>query len=187
MYALYVCLRCMLYNSIGSYNPSGFSTSKPYMKRAMSALVLTNRSTPGKNIHTLHVAAPITRIKWRPQIKEASTKSSFIPLTQASTEVVDEHDAMLIVSTGPSGAAGGNGSLELWSFHRPFLALSKVEGHISGAVVDFVCLPKPMSDEMGVIAMWQHTLSVGRDGRCLIQSLAKGIYLDKIQRCKAWF
>ena len=140
----------------------------------MSALVLNHRPSPGKNIHTLHIAAPVTRIKWRPPIKSAGFHGLLTVVGHNSSVDIDPHDAMLFVSTGPSGAGGGNGSLELWSFHRPFLALSRVEGHLSGAVVDFSCLPKAVSDEIGVRAFWQYILSVGRDGRCLIQNLATG-------------
>ena len=47
---------------------------------------------------------------------------------------------MLAVATAPiSGTnAGGAGSIELWSYHRPFMALSVVEGHHHGAVTDFI-------------------------------------------------
>jgi len=112
---------------------------------------------------------------------------------------------MLAVATAPmSGAAfGGAGQLSLWSWNRPFMALSVVNGHTEGAVTDFVWLdtPKPeerddandylydgmddmeeMTRDLGEVkindgrglGVWQHLLSVGRDGRCLIQSLAKG-------------
>ena len=152
---------------------------------------------------------------------------------------------MIAIATQPvKGRAGGNGLLSLWSYYRPFMALSVVEGHQEGAVTDFVWLDTPrtishpmvlaqsqlfkrhFSDEhgrssirasaegvsrspsihvglpLGVRRMqsgagsddglldfeedeglesgrlagkvWQHVLSVGRDGRCLIQSFAKG-------------
>lgn len=129
---------------------------------------------------------------------------------------------MLAVSTAPikGASAGGNGLLGLWSFRRPFMPLSIVEGHTEGNVTDFVWLDTPSAestqqkyedhelslrsrelysqtqslgmlkppkahrhysegDEEPLSAMstkgtWQHVLSVGRDGRCILQSFARG-------------
>jgi hypothetical protein len=151
--------------------------------------------------------------------------------------VLDAHDSMLAVATARLTSAGGSGMLSLWSFHRPFMPLSVVEGHEEGAVADFVWLqtpqlrPKtkkqpnlkppefnmssrsdprrsrkaqvpPSHDETIVIrssgrgdtesilfdnkekdedksdpsesSIWQHILSIGRDGRCILQSLTRG-------------
>lgn len=162
---------------------------KTAMKRTMSATMIGPRSSPGRNIHTLHIAAPVTRFKWRPFTDHDRSRSR---LTPASSNLIDldAHEAMMIVSTAPiSGAVGGNGSIELWTFHRPFLALSKVEGHEEGAVTDFVCLSQVFEEThiqhsknqlMHSKYLWQHTLSVGRDGKCLIQNLARGMYVTSL-------
>lgn len=189
----------------------------------------------------------MTRLAWRPP-------AFSYPLDDADLAATDPHDGMIAIATQPvKGRAGGNGLLSLWSHHRPFMALSVVEGHQEGAVTDFVWLDTPrktshpmvpaqsqflkrhLSDEhgrpsihpqrsdsrgrasvegisrspslhvglsLGVRRMhsgagsddgllnseedegpgsgrlagkvWQHVLSVGRDGRCLIQSFARG-------------
>lgn len=129
----------------------------------------------------------------------------------------------------------------MWTFHRPFMALSVVEGHIEGAVADFVWLQSPVrirrpngngsnqrptptggakkvvsdyklhkasqnvsdaslfrpggrgrerspseidddstggdgetKDSSRYLSVWQHVLSVGRDGRCILQSFTRG-------------
>lgn len=144
---------------------------------------------------------------------------------------------MLAVATAPvkGASAGGAGLLALWSYQRPFMPLSVVQGHREGAVTDFDWLDTPSQDtsitgspprpvftdskrgarrgqhfdptsnethrsgssrvpgvssehdsDLGLhdhsevddidkpIGIWQHALSVGRDGRCLIQSFVRG-------------
>jgi hypothetical protein len=146
---------------------------------------------------------------------------------------------MLAVASARLTSAGGSGTLSLWSFHRPFMALSVVEGHKEGAVADFVWLETPQvsrrsrkpsrispsdsnlsasrhdsrriikmqmapsqeeailirsagrnevdsilfdskdkegDDDKGQVSssIWQHVLSVGRDGQCLLQSFVRG-------------
>jgi hypothetical protein len=130
---------------------------------------------------------------------------------------------MLAVSTAPikGASAGGNGLLGLWSFRRPFMPLSIVEGHTEGNVSDFVWIDTPsvewtqqtyeeqelmslrsrelysQTQTLGILkpnkthrhhsegdeephnamstkGTWQHVLSVGRDGRCILQSFARG-------------
>lgn len=146
---------------------------------------------------------------------------------------------MMAVATAPikGASAGGAGILALWSYHRPFMPLSVVQGHKDGAVTDFEWLETPVNDarqtsssaklgtskdskrgyrrgtaEPGAdplyrssssrlpgnsahevdamlydnseveevesaVDIWQHVLSVGRDGRCLIQSFVRGMFL----------
>lgn len=139
---------------------------------------------------------------------------------------------MLAVATAPAGGANawGQGTVGLWSYHRPFMPLSVVKGHLEGAVTDFMWFDTPpilnahntnisttrdenydlhqhhsvlsstsnnnqnirmnasssfdrfkIEDINGQIVdltitggTWQHILSVGKDGRCLLQSLARG-------------
>jgi len=79
------------------------------------------------------------RLEWRPP------NNANVFLHSPSEDFIDHHDAMLAVATAPISATnyGGAGSIELWSYHRPFMALSIVEGHQDGAVTDFVWLDIP--------------------------------------------
>jgi WD repeat-containing protein 24 len=142
----------------------------------------------------------------------------------------DRHESMLAVATAPIKGvnAGGSGLVALWTWNRPFMPLSVVDGHQVGAVQDFFWLDTPHPDSrMGSsrphlatqdgrrgrktpdesfrirgmtshdietisstndradaedreacqdkgLCVWQHVLSVGRDGRCLIQSFERG-------------
>jgi hypothetical protein len=108
---------------------------------------------------------------------------------------------MIAVSTAPIKGtnAGGVGSVSLWTFHRPYMPLSIVEGHQDGTITDFDWLETPQTspatynpsdtpmdgtqlNEMnsflvgmwGCARIWQHVISVGRDGNCLVQSLVRG-------------
>jgi len=169
-------------------------------------------------IHVLYISASVTKVMWRPP---------------TGTHVgVDIHASMLAVATAPikGASAGGNGLLGLWSFHRPFMPLSVVEGHKAGAVTDFVWLDTPQNEIMkrrqeehqalemqkspmhhdrsvhhlqspdlskfskpnklrhisegnlneesisylSTEGTWQHVLSVGRDGQCILQSFVRG-------------
>jgi WD repeat-containing protein 24 len=127
-------------------------------------------------LHVLSVSASVSRIRWRPVANVAARDGE------------DRHDAMLAVATAPikGASAGGAGTLSLWSFHRPYMPLSVVEGHRDGTVVDFDWLDTPQPSygihfgdlnrygSSGPAQLWQHVISVGRDGHCLIQSLVRG-------------
>jgi len=78
-------------------------------------------SCPVEILHRLAIAASVTRLRWRPPA----------PKSLATLDNADRHESMLAVATAPvqGGAGGGSGLLALWSFHRPFMALSIVEGH----------------------------------------------------------
>lgn len=160
-------------------------------------------------LHVLSISASVTRLRWRPPANE-----KFV------LEDEDRHDSMMAVATAPikGASAGGSGVLALWSYNRPYMPLSIVEGHKEGAVTDFDWLDTPQhqhrpdrgrssrtplgategstsrlpgsalhevdailydNSERGdefdkPVGIWQHVLSVGRDGRCLIQSFARG-------------
>jgi len=210
--------------------------------------------------HVLAVAAGVKRVKWRPPAlvtdyhhqqqqnnqQDASETTTATVGMEGGTlwmgsgggggsdpEFGDRHESMLVVATAPvkGETSGGSGLVALWSYHRPYMPLSIVEGHKEGAVVDFAWLQTPVSQatsrqvtmsgsmtssptrqqrpnrsnhhasvpayqmgedhfvsELDVAggnsslydsknkegAIWQHILSVGKDGRCLIQSLARG-------------
>jgi hypothetical protein len=146
-----------------------------------------------KNIlHVLSISASVTRIRWRPVSNDKCL----------AKDGEDRHDAMIAVATSQikGASAGGSGLLSLWSYHRPYMPLSVVEGHKEGAVVDFDWLDTPQNDKSlgavnvsshevdsilydgngqtdeieGSFRIWQHVISVGRDGCCLVQSLVRG-------------
>ena len=160
-------------------------------------------------LHVLSISASVTRVRWRPLVND--------PL---GPDDMDRHESMLAVATAPikGASSGGTGLLMLWSWNRPFMPLSVVEGHKEGAVTGFHWLDTPASDlskrqqarkgnemvtstfrtssrvpgskthevdailfensehdgDSDMLGVWQHVLSVGRDGRCLVQSFARG-------------
>lgn len=174
-------------------------------------------SSMAKNLHTLSISAPVTGILWRPP----ANTNGYFPNKESDVGMnsncykVDHHDAILAISTASTGGAnvGGKGCVGLWSFHRPFMPLSLVEGHSEGAVTEFLWVDTPdrwesykndnynsygnfhnttfspswildskhsptskevPTDIDSLQGMWQHILSVGRDGKCLLQSFARG-------------
>jgi len=197
----------------------GFQTRSFSSSPATSTLNTSRHksSSPKNLLHVLATLASVTRLRWRPPAYES------FPL-----ESDDRHGAMLAVATAPvkGASAGGAGLLALWSYHRPFMPLSVVQGHKDGAVTDFDWLDTPLRDarqkvshsirgsggqhsqniitdssersrlaiggsgfygnDTGLydhneaentykpVGIWQHVLSVGRDGRCLIQSFVRG-------------
>ena len=185
-----------------------------------------------RTLHVLSISAAVTKLRWRPPSGE---KYSAVD----TVDEVDRHDSMLAVATARLTSAGGSGILSLWSFHRPFMPLSVVEGHEEGAVTDFFWLDTPEVDRKAAISasllqtaaglapgtrdsrrnrkgqivpatydyadslrstgraelesmlaeqrerekdvrvgIWQHVLSVGRDGRCVLQSFARGKHVS---------
>jgi WD repeat-containing protein 24 len=189
--------------------------------------------------YVLSISASVTQVRWRPpSIENLGMRVSDESSAEEDEEEIDPHVSMLAVATARLTSAGGSGALSLWSFHRPFMALSSAEGHMEGAVSDFVWLQSPLTiprsnkssftpgmgstnpgsdsrlrraastisegsiyrppgkarerassdlcnegnnggdGEAGMssesLSVWQHVLSVGRDGRCLVQSFARG-------------
>ena len=199
----------------------GLSAGSGSGLRSLSFSLLNSsrhKASPVPQIHVLTVSATVTRLKWRPPACEP------LPL-QGGVPEIDRHASMLAVATAPIKGAtdGGSGVLALWTYNRPFMPLSVVEGHQLGAVTDFFWLDtpspefpllqetnnshknvddvdaglarprirglvshgsdtvadKPGADEKDTkdgLFVWQHVLSVGRDGQCLIQSFARGIF-----------
>jgi hypothetical protein len=196
-----------------------------------------HKASPDNTLHVLSVSTSVTKIRWRPPAFD-----SFLTAGEEEDNV-DRHDSMLAVATARLASAGGSGVLSLWSYNRPFMPLSVVEGHEEGAVTDFVWLDTPQVNqkskngsklaqaesearrlrmnqnpslqdtfegrstgrevestlfdnkgkekdavkaESSSVYIWQHVLSVGRDGRCLLQSFARGafFYLEPELR---WF
>jgi WD repeat-containing protein 24 len=218
-----------------SFSPTSIGVSSAHSGnpgRSTSGLSIGGRpktSASAFSRHVLSISASVTQVRWRPPSYD------LIPVTDISEEgEVDRHDSMLVVATARLTSVGGSGVLSLWSFNRPYMALSVVEGHDLGAVADFVWLQTPTndpkatsisagvssdptmansnsdllrrrkkggtmddsmagrrsnrvreadtiveagSDAIGVLpssCIWQNLLSVGKDGRCIIQSLARG-------------
>ena len=174
-----------------SWSNNGGGTSPHYNPTFASTLMKPGASSRHhKNaafteLYELSVAAQVEKLRWRPPNKNFADR--FI---SGSDAVADHHGAMLAIATSPaSGAASGrHGTVSLWSYHRPFMPLSIVEGHKDGAVTDFLWLDSPeIEEEEGYIlpayddgkisslaGTWQHVLSIGKDGRCIVQSFARG-------------
>lgn len=212
----------------------GSGSGQPLPTRTLSFSVLNATRSKASSVNMLHVltvSATVTRLKWRPPAFEN------MPNMDEDKAEVDRHEPMLAVATAPikGASAGGSGVLGLWSYHRPFMPLSVLEGHKVGAVSDFFWLDTPHPDSQTMVppakssgtsgpdyrgsrkmsddtdsqmrprmhgatmhesdsqsiydrpdvedaelydksglGVWQHILSVGRDGQCLIQSFARG-------------
>ena len=91
--------------------------------------------------HVLHISASVTQVRWRPPSNDFVSSSTNEKLLVDT--MVDRHDTMLAVATARQTSAGGSGTLSLWSFHRPYMSLSIVEGHQEGAISDFVWIQTP--------------------------------------------
>lgn len=147
-------------------------------------------------LHVLSITAAVTRVKWRPPSGDIDNG-------------MDRHHCMLAIATQQLKGVGSGGSsfLGLWTYNRPFMPLSVMEGHNEGSVTDFDWLetPQPVvrrprkpaeaaehlrrglsgtnlegysrdiaDPNISQASIWQHTISVGRDGLCLIQSFVRG-------------
>jgi WD repeat-containing protein 24 len=86
-------------------------------------------------LHDLYVSAAVTRLRWRPPSNDT------IVTTGIDNKIgeVDRHESMLAIATAPvkGAVAGGSGILSLWSYNRPYMPLSVLEGHLEGNVADF--------------------------------------------------
>lgn len=124
------------YSRISSFSaPTGHTTK---LKRSVSFLQSSLRSHKSSTAqNTLSVSSPVCKLKWRPP-------SSFKSRIKQENNI-DHHIAMLAIATAPAGGANawGQGHVALWSYHRPFMPLSVVEGHLEGAVTDFIWLDTP--------------------------------------------
>jgi len=191
-------------------NPAGHTQSS--LKSLSFSLLNSSRhkSSSVSMLYVLTVSATVTRLKWRPPANVT------LPTIQGEELNSDLHESMIAVATAPikGASAGGSGVLSLWTYNRPFMPLSVLEGHQVGAVTDFYWLdtprpdsPLPRSSRSGThginehlrgpgghgmnesdieggdntlakrgMGVWQHVLSVGRDGQCLIQSFARGSF-----------
>ena len=146
------------------------------VRRVTSATGLSHsRQRKKPPLHVLHISAPVTRIRWRPPAVKSDC---------------NYHDSMIAVATASiyGANAGGNGSVGLWSYHRPFMPISVCEGHLDGAVSDFAWArdlsketiasgsteEKLSSNRESYTREWQTIITVGRDGRILLQKFSHG-------------
>jgi hypothetical protein len=157
-----------------------------------------------KHLHELQLPSQVEKVHWRPPKRpmNASDRSHF--LRSPENVVPDHHEAMLAVATTVTGAtSGGSGKVYLWSCHRPFMPLSIVNGHMIKSVADFIWLDTPDVEDdeslfqttlnskrksssffdytqevdentADLVGTWQHVLTVGKDGKCLVQSFCRG-------------
>jgi hypothetical protein len=229
---LIICvLTGFVYSLFGSQqNTPGVNNMLLLNSLTMSSMSTLNSSrhkgTPKALLHTLSISAAVTVLRWRPPAGDL-----FV------LEDEDRHNSMLSVATAPINVSGGSGQVSLWSYNRPFMPLSVVEGHKEGAVTDFDWLDTPQPEQAQAptgrssaskqsaavdsrrfrrgeisdgsesthfrtasrvsggsshgadsilfdngesedvnkpVGIWQHVLSVGRDGCCLLQSFARG-------------
>lgn len=215
---LLYCGTPALLQMLSSYGLSAAAGTGPLRSLSFSLLNSSrHKASSVSQLHVLTVSATVTRLKWRPPANDP------LPIQGGGPEI-DRHDSMLAVATAPIKGAtdGGSGVLALWTYHRPFMPLSVVEGHQAGAVTDFFWLDTPSPEnsllpetklshknvdeiDAGVVrprirglvsqgsetvsskvrgddkdvkdglSVWQHILSVGRDGQCLVQSFARGM------------
>ncbi|MGK3754642.1 MAG: hypothetical protein ACI8RD_006951 [Bacillariaceae sp.] len=119
----------------------------------------TKSKTSGFSKHVLSISASVTQVRWRPPSNDFLPSSSDSTTTTNNNNnsnstslygddpkqevMADRHDSMLAVATARLTSAGGSGALSLWSYNRPYMSLSIVEGHEDGAIADFVWLKTP--------------------------------------------
>lgn len=120
-------------STVGSQSTAG-SISPVKRIASGNGLSSTRHNKKKQPLHVLNIAAPVTRIQWRPVEDTNDTQSN-------------QHGSMIAVATSSiyGANAGGNGAVGLWSFHRPFMPISVCEGHKDGAVVDFAWADRPMN------------------------------------------
>ena len=99
-----------------------------------------HKAAPKNLRHVLSISASVTRLRWRPPANDTLNDDG------DDEDEEDRHHSMLAVATAPikGASAGGSGMLALWSYYRPYMPLSVVEGHRDGAVTDFAWLDTPL-------------------------------------------
>lgn len=156
-----------------------------------------------KHIYELQLPSQVEKVHWRPPKRPVNALDRSHFLKSPENVVPDHHEAMLAVATTVTGAtSGGSGKVYLWSCHRPFMPLSIVDGHKIKSVADFIWLDTPDIEDdespfrsilaskrassffdytqdveenaVNLVGTWQHVLTVGKDGKCLVQSFCRG-------------
>ena len=138
-------------------------SNSPVKRSGSSGILSQCRKKKLPPLHALNIAAPVTRLKWKPA-----------------------DDSLIAVATSSiyGANAGGHGNLGLWSIHRPFMPISVLEGHTEGAVTDFAwaedqasiaTIEEKQSNSVDpFVGKWKTVLTVGRDGQCLLQDFTYG-------------
>lgn len=177
-------------------NLNDFGVRTPQPPAPQTGIQMTprrERERVSKHVYELAVAEQVEKLRWRPP------KRSIVPGERSP--LTDKHEAMLAVATTVGGATGGHGKVYLWSYHRSFMPLSIVDGHKEKCVADFIWLDTPEIEEWdnpanslrgrstisrrsplpdyddinsSLSGTWQHILTVGKDGKCLVQSFCRG-------------
>jgi len=145
------------------------------VKRSASGVFSRHHKKKQLPLHVLNIAAPVTRIKWRPV--EDTSDESLIAVATASIYGAN---------------AGGKGNIGLWSTKSPWMPMSVCEGHIEGAVTCFAWVKEegkkqPRNEHIFGEEKWKTVLTVGRDGQCLLQDFSYGHHpiLDVPRGCVA--
>jgi WD repeat-containing protein 24 len=143
MYIIYQFLPCICGDfpsqaaSVGT--SSAFAYGSTFRTISSSSTFLNSsrhKGAPNYILHLLSISAAVTRIRWRPPAYDTHVGHSSNTITDTEEDL---HSTMIAVATAPvkGAVAGGKGMLTLWSYRRPFMPLSVVEGHSEGAVTDF--------------------------------------------------
>jgi hypothetical protein len=164
----------------------------------------TSKLATSKLIHELSVSAQVEKLKWRPPKRPLISADRSRHLISNNNQPDHHVAMLAVATTVTGATSGGCGKVYLWSCHRPFMPLSIVDGHEEKSVADFIWLDTPdvkeipprriptsslskiilsqqassgVTNEVGgrsLIGTWQHVLTVGKDGKCLIQSFCRG-------------
>jgi len=166
------------------------SSLKSLDARRFQGFVSRVQKSAPRHLYEIVIPAKVECLLWRPP-KHTSTNTENSWNGDESDSSPISHEAMLAVGTSPlSGTtSGGTGSVFLVSYHRPFMPLSIVDGHFDKGVSDFIWLDTPELEfdsfrrhalagyngkEKSLSGTWQHVLTVGKDGNCLVQSFCRG-------------
>lgn len=179
---------------------NGSSHSEGLLRKMNSPMSKASKST-SKLAYELSIAERVEKLRWRPPKCPVSSNDRKRHLNSNSVNS-DHHGAMLAVSTSVIGSASaGSGKVYLFSCDRPFMPLSIVDGHKEKCCPDFIWLDTPDGEDIDMKAWdgkhfstrrnmnasyrnydevnrlentWQHILTCGRDGKCLVQNLCRG-------------
>lgn len=173
-------------NSFSQFQSS--SSLKSLDSRRLQGFASRAQKSAPRHLYEICIPAKVESLLWRPPKRSFNDDDDVDSFS-------DKHDAMLAVCTSPlSGTTSGDsGSVYLVSYHRPFMPLSIVDGHIDKGVSDFIWLDTPeleydnnkhrknyagyesVKDSGSVLSgSWQHILTIGKDGNCLVQSFCRG-------------
>ena len=167
------------------------SSLKSLDSRRFQGFVSRLQKSAPRHLYEIVIPAKVECLLWRPPKHSSKISDQSWNVDELNSSSIS-HEAMLAVGTSPlSGTtSGGSGSVYLVSCHRPFMPLSIVDGHSDKGVSDFIWLDTPeiefdnsksrqalvgySAKETNLTGTWQHVLTVGKDGNCLVQSFCRG-------------